>query len=327
MHRVLPLVLVPLLLGCSNSNGAADARDHFSWTEATACPLARFEALGVVVADELWVMGGFLSTMLDVTPRVDIYDPSTDTWRLGPDLPGAETHAGVANIDGDIVLVGGFAGNVLSRATSAGVWRFRAAEAAWVSGPDLPAPRAAVAAALIGSELHVAGGLAPDGDSDSGEHLFWDLAGPQEWQAAAPLPVPRNHGGGAASGGLFFAVAGRHGWDEVTGDDPALDAFDPATGAWTARAPMQVPRSEIGASTISMDDGRLLVIGGSIAGKQPSSDVLVYDPRRDLWSALPSLPAPRKGAVATRIGSRVIVTTGSPTSTAPSSTTYIGCCL
>jgi hypothetical protein len=90
---------------------------------------------------------------------------------------------------------------------------------------------------------------------------------------------------------------------------------------------MKVARSEIGASTISMDDGRLLVIGGSIAGKQPSGDVLVYDPSLDFWSALPSLPAPRKGAVAARIGSRVIVTTGSPTSTDPSSTTYIGCCL
>jgi hypothetical protein len=289
--------------------------------------VARFEAHGVVVNDELWVMGGFLSTMLDVTKRVDIYDPSTDRWRLGPELPGAETHAGVVNVGNDFVMIGGFAGNVLNRTTSAGVWRWNAADAVWSSAPDLPTPRAAIAAALVGTVLHAAGGLAPNGNSDSGEHLVWDLAGPPEWVGAAPLTNPRNHGGGAASGGLFFAVAGRHGWDEVAGHDPALDAFDPATGSWSARAPMLTARSEIGAATVTMSDGRLLVVGGSITGKKPSDDVLVYDPERDLWSALPPLPVPLKGVVAARIGTKIIVTTGSPTSTDPSATTYIGCCL
>jgi hypothetical protein len=59
----------------------------------------------------------------------------------------------------------------------------------------------------------------------------------------------------------------------------------------------------------------------------PSADVLIYDPTLNAWSRLPSLPQPRKGAVATRIGPRIVVTTGSPTSIDPSATTWIGCCL
>ena len=86
-------------------------------------------------------------------------------------------------------------------------------------------------------------------------------------------------------------------------------------------------RSEIGASTVTMPDGRLLVVGGSIVDKQPSNDVLVYDPRLDEWSALPPLPEPRKGVVAARVGEKIIVTTGSPMSTEPSATTWVGCCL
>jgi hypothetical protein len=53
----------------------------------------------------------------------------------------------------------------------------------------------------------------------------------------------------------------------------------------------------------------------------------VYDPRTDAWSTLPKLPEKRKGAVARQIGRRIVVTTGSPTSTDPIATTFVGCCL
>ena len=112
-------------------------------------------------------MGGFLSSMLDVTKRVDIYNPSTDHWRLGPELPGAETHMGVVSVSDGFVLVGGFQGNVLDRITTAGVWRFQTANAAWKSEPDLPTPRAAVFAALVDGTVHAAGGLAADGNTDA----------------------------------------------------------------------------------------------------------------------------------------------------------------
>jgi N-acetylneuraminic acid mutarotase len=273
------------------------------------------------------VMGGFIDTALEVTQRIDIYDPTTDSWRLGPDLPGAETHVGVANVGKGLILAGGFDGNVIDRVVSKAVWRWHADDETWTAGPDLPLPRAAVSAALIGSEFHVAAGLAEDGETDSGDHFVWDLEGSGGWTTADALPVPRNHGGGATSGGLFFAVAGRHNWDEYEGHVATVDAFDPATGSWTERAPIPIARSEIGASTSAMSDGRLLVIGGSVEGKHPSADVFVYDPAADVWSSLPPIPSVLKGTVAARIGDKIIVSTGSPTSRDPSTTTYIGCCL
>src|SRR6478736_1082372 len=346
MRSVVSLVLLTFVTGCSGSEPASNVGvggaggsvggagtggaggNPFSWTEVKPCPVPRFEASGVVVDDELWVMGGFLSSALDVTKRIDIYDPRTDSWRLGSELPGAETHAGVVSLTAhDFVMIGGFQGNVLDRVTTAGVWRWTGASSAWNSLPDLPSPRAAVFAALVGKELHAAGGLAVDGNTDTGEHDVLSLDGAAAWSTAAMLANPRNHGGGSASGGKFYAISGRHGWDEVAGDDPALDAFDPATNSWTARAPMSKPRSEIGSATLTLSDGRLVTVAGSITGKHPSSDVLVYDPQKDSWSSLPSLPIPLKGVVAVRIGDKLIVTTGSPTSTDPTDKTYVGCCL
>jgi hypothetical protein len=301
----------------------------FTWMVGAPDPLARFEANGVVVGDELWVLGGFTSAYLEVTTRVDIYDPAGDSWRSGPDLPGAQTHFAVATFAGDVIVSGGFTGaftGTLPPTTDA-VWRWSAGTSAWSSGPPLPVPGAAFAWALLGTTFHLAGGLAADGNSDSDAHHAWDLAGAAAWTTAAGLPDARNHGGGAATGGLFYAIAGRHGWNESSGDVADVDAFDPVSGSWTSRASIPVARSEIGGATSAMEDGRILVVGGSLAGIVPRADVLVYDPAVDAWCALPSLPEPRKGAVAARIGARVVVAGGSPSSVDPSATTFIGCCL
>ena len=226
-------------------------------------------------------------------------------------------------------VFGGFAGTFAGPRPpeTSEVWRWSAADSQWNPGPPLPTPSAAFAWALVGTELHVAGGLAPDGQSDSPAHLVWDLAGDAAWTALPPLSDPRNHGGGAASGGLFYAIAGRHQWNEISGDVFDVDAFDPVAGTWTSRAAIPTARSEIAAATWAMPDGRILVVGGSVAGVLPSSDVFIYDPAADAWSTLPPLPARRKGAVAARIGPRIVVTTGSPTSVDPSATTWVGCCL
>lgn len=301
----------------------------FTWAVAASDAMARFEANGVVVGGELWVLGGFTSADLEVTTRVDIYDPAGDSWRPGPDLPGAETHFAVVNFEGDLIVSGGFTGAFVGALppTTDAVWRWSAGAGAWSLGPPLPAAGAAFAWALLGTALHLAGGLAADGNSDSDAHDVWDVAGAATWTAEAPLPDARNHGGGAATGGLFYAIGGRHGWNESSGDVADVDAFDPVSGAWTSRAPIPIARSEIGGATSAMDDGRILVVGGSLAGIVPSADVLVYDPAVDAWCALPSLPEPRKGAVAARIGSRVVVAGGSPNSVDPSATTFVGCCL
>jgi N-acetylneuraminic acid mutarotase len=314
-------------------DGAADAEPGiFAWSQGAPSPQPRFEANGAVIDGQLWVMGGFTASTLQVTRKIDIYDPATDSWRPGPDLPGAETHIGVATVGRDIIVVGGFSGTFSNGPRPpdiADVWRWSAADGVWNPGPPLPGARAAFACALLGHQLHVAGGLGPDGASDAPEHFVWDItADPSSatWVIAAPLLDARNHGGGAALGGSFYAVAGRHQWNELSGDVPDLNQFDPASGAWIDLTPIPTPRSEIAASTTAMSDGRLLVIGGSTAGVTPNSDVLVYDPAQDTWTALPSLPERRKGAVAARIGRSIIVTTGSPTSVDPSATTFVGCC-
>jgi N-acetylneuraminic acid mutarotase len=299
------------------------ASKPFQWRAVAPCPVARFEAMAGVSGGKMLVMGGFTDATLNVTSRIDVYDPATDTWTAAQPLPSAQTHVAVASLGDSLVLAGGFVGPGASWHTTDEVW-IRGADGSFVPGPTLPSPHAAATAAVLGGSVHVAGGLASDGLTDSGDHDSSTL--PAAFQPLAPLPNPRNHLGGAAMGSSFYVVGGRHGWDEAAGDQTDLDRFDLATGQWTPLAPIPQAASEIAGATFAAG-GRLVVVGGSIAGVHPTAKVWAYDPGANAWTALPDLPEPRKGAAAVAIGSSIVVSTGSPTSVDPSDKTWIGCCL
>jgi N-acetylneuraminic acid mutarotase len=286
--------------------------------------VARFEAMGVSVEGKLLVMGGFINAPLDTSARVDVYDPATDSWTQRSNLPGAQTHVGVA-VDGPTVyLSGGFL--IKTQGTTAESWVYDFPSDTWDAGVPLPLPRAALALVLLGRTLHAVGGLAADGNTDSADHTMFDLDLGGAWTSLAPLPNARNHLGGAAADGLLVIAGGRHGWDEAMGNQTETDVFDPEAGTWKRAADLPLGRSEIAAATFSVGQ-KVVVVGGSRNPAKPTDEVDLYDPATDSWQSLTPLPGPRKGAVAALIGNQIVVTTGSPTGVDPSTTTWIGCCV
>ncbi len=75
----------------------------------------------------------------------------------------------------------------------------------------------------------------------------------------------------------------------------AVEAFDPSTGTWVARASMPTPRGGLAAALGA--DGRIYVIGGANSNADGSpilyETVDVYDPAADTWSAAPSMSTSR----------------------------------
>ena len=324
---MLSLLTTTLLFACEMSKSRLQApASDFAWTQAAPCPLPRFEARGLAVQGNLLVMGGFTSASLDVTSRVDVFDPEANIWTQRQNLPGPETHVGAAVKDGTVYMVGGFRGPASSWVTSSEFWSYDFANDVWTALPPLPSQRAALSLTNVGNAFYAVGGLAADGNTDSANNTYWFIDDDQ-WTTSTDLPNPRNHLGGAVVLGQLYIVGGRHSWDEISGNQPELDAFDPTSSSWSRLADIPaLGRSEIAASTFSAGD-RLFVIGGSVNPATPSAEVWVYDPTSDQWSALPPLPGPRKGAVAAAIGNKIVVTTGSPTGIDPDGTTWIGCCL
>jgi N-acetylneuraminic acid mutarotase len=94
----------------------------------------------------------------------------------------------------------------------------------------------------------------------------------------------------AAVNGKIYVIGGQ----TTESSEPAKAGFvntvyeyDPASGKWTARAPMPTMR---GGGVAAVVDGRIYVAGGRPPG---GHDFAVYDPTADKWTTLANLPTQR----------------------------------
>ena len=152
-----------------------DAEDHWvfdldqwaetgsaEWTAAAPMPVPRNQFSAVVFNGELYAIGGQFhhdSMQLD-QPRVDIYDPKTDSWRDGPALPKGHSHSeGATFVHNDrIYLVGGHTTPEGGKKGLEDDVLSLEAGGSWELVGKLPKPLSSPAAAIIGGKLYVAGG-------------------------------------------------------------------------------------------------------------------------------------------------------------------------
>ena len=77
---------------------------------------------------------------------------------------------------------------------------------------------------------------------------------------------------------------------------PTHEVFDPATGRWETKAPMNVPRNHLVGGAIN---GKIYVMGGrvgsSFVGASSTDSVEEYDPATDMWRIRSRMPYPRSG--------------------------------
>ncbi|MBC8120264.1 MAG: FG-GAP repeat protein [Gemmatimonadaceae bacterium] len=286
------------------------------WSTRAPSPVTRSEAQGAVVADLLYVFGGYSNGVFVPISRSDVYDPSTNAWNRIADLPEPLTHTGVT-VDGrDIYFAGGYVGNANGGQTFAtkSVWKYNVDSDSWTTMPPLPLARGSGALVLLGRDLHFFGG-ADVNRVDRGDHWVLSLGGSTGWVAAAPLPNPRSHMGYAALGGKIFAVGGQYDVDEDLTSLSIVHVWNPAVpDTWTRVADLPAPRSHISSSTFVMDE-RIVIAGGEEAHRESVRDVSAYDPWSNTWTALTPLPGARYSGVAGTVGAQVFHTTGSMTST------------
>ncbi len=84
-----------------------------SWSQKSKMPTPRTGVVTAVLNDEIWVMGG----TEDPNPgedgskkfsnKVEIYTPSTNSWRTGPPLPGPRVRHAATALDGRVYISGG----------------------------------------------------------------------------------------------------------------------------------------------------------------------------------------------------------------------------
>ncbi|MEM7153617.1 MAG: hypothetical protein AAF799_12295 [Myxococcota bacterium] len=145
-----------------------------------------------------WPEGGVLATgghgdtcdSLDEVPTAAVqhYDPTTDTWSAMPELLGPRVRHAVVDVEGVIMVLGGFDGRGSALATTE---RLDPVADAWVAGTPLPLAIEHPVALAIDARVLVIGRSVDDGyvafrSSDGGES--WQPAASAHSFAARLLP-------------------------------------------------------------------------------------------------------------------------------------------
>lgn len=280
---------------------SADGGETQAWSTLTEAPLEVTEVGATAFEGELWTAGGFTGDG-GVTTAVQVYDPQTDTWRDGPDLPEPVHHASLVATDTDLVLVGGYPS--IPFEAIADVFVLDRENGTWVEGPALPEPRGAGAAAWDGERLVYGGGIGPDGNL-AVEIWALDDLDEGEWVETAQLSTARDHLAAASDGdGTVWFLGGRENSletnlatvDEVVGDEAEHVGDLP-----TARGGV--------AAFFSSEHGACLAGGEMPDGTFAEVECIQPD---GSTTALPSLSVPRHGLGAATIDGVAYVVLGGP---------------
>lgn len=246
-----------------------------SWQPVAPLPAA-FEGLdhvgGVAIGDTIVYAGGLVrwEYPFPVAGPVAIYDPATNSFSEGAEMPSPRAAGGVAAWHGLLIYAGGL-GPVGSVAR---VDAYDPTDDSWTQLQDLPRARDHFQLVVADGSLYAIGGRA----TSEGSHgiRIEDLeavdrlvlpANPADlpsatWSAhVTDLPTPRGGLGVTAVGDCVYAIGG-----EVSGAAPpgvtgVTESYDTASGTWRELPSLEAPRHGIEAA---LSGHTILIAGGGL---------------------------------------------------------------
>lgn len=246
-----------------------------SWEPTSPCQTA-CAGRAVLLPDGRVLLAG--STALNSVPpetAAEVYDPSSGSWSPTATMLEARAgHSTTALHDGRVLVAGG-------------------------RGPN-PTP---------GSELEI--------ETDLATAALYEPA-TSSWRRTAPMPTPRSdHTATVLGDGRVLVAGGQPSRAQLAENARAgrpfyvSDAlvYDPTTETWAPAGTMVVPR--ILHAATRLEDGRVLVAGGSEGGGPSSAPAELYDPVVNNWTQATPLGVARNLPTTTLLDDgRVLVVGG-----------------
>jgi N-acetylneuraminic acid mutarotase len=265
------------VVGEDNTATVAYNLSSGTWNSTTlaARPFPGNHHAAEVVNGRLYLFGGLSNGS---EGKVQIYNPVTNSWSSGANMPFAAGSGASALINGEVFVAGGIvAGQSVTQAAA-----YNPATNTW--RPIAPMPRGLnhAASATDGSKFYVFGGRTGGNFVSNGEDTVqvYDPAS-NTWTSnvtgdpLAPLPQARGGMGKAVHvAGEFYVIGG----ETQTGAGATanrvydrVDIYNPTTNTWRLGEPMPTARHGIFPVVIG---GRIHVAGGGIVAGHSSSAVL-----------------------------------------------------
>jgi hypothetical protein len=297
------------------------------WTSAGTMNTARVYQTATLLNDgTVMVTGGWVNATVGNTATAEIYNPTANTWTLVGSMANArDWHTATLLSDGRVLVAGGDA-----KGTSAEI--YDPSTQTWASTGSMNVSRYGHTASLLQNGMVlVAGGCCTVGnvagysepiDEALTSSELWNPATGQWTLSGSMVNMHAFHTASLLSNGTVLIEGGTSlqfpaGPETIS----ASEAYNPASGTWTAVGNLITARYYATASLLTED--QVLVAGGNGGGccsGLTSADL--YNPTTQAWQAMPamSVGAYSQAAVILSGGAEALVTGGYSCCSTPNST-------
>jgi len=197
-------------------------------------------------------------------------------------MPTARADFGVAALNGSLYAVGGY-----YRVDALGtVEAYDPGTNSWTTKAPMPTARLGLGVGVVNGVLYTVGGFIPFVGYVGTVEVYNPMT--NTWTTRASLPTPRADLAVGVVNGILYAVGGHVFVGSAQTPSRAVEAYDPVSNTWTAKASMPTARGSLG---VGVMNGILYAVGGTA----PNNVVEAYDPVANTWTTKAPMPTTRSG--------------------------------
>jgi hypothetical protein len=275
--------------------GGSNDQATATWTRLANMPDQLEGAAVAGFQQKVYVAGGLRPDgERSKSTRTYVYEPATNAWSNGPDLPKPISHGTLVATDAGLYFMGGW----ILEGGSKQVLRLDTDQNRWVEDTPMPDTRVAGAAAFDGTRIVFGGGTRPDGSPGEEVWAFQNSA----WSDIGKLSVGRTKLAAATdrAGAVWFVSGG----DQRSGAKFGV-VETVASGKITVNDSLTAPQVDGGAAIWL--NGTLCTLGG---GDTANAYAGWWCQKPELTASLPDLTPRRAGLGLAVLGRTVYVAGG-----------------
>jgi len=256
-----------------------------TWTMGSPLPKPLHHLAGATFDGKIYVVGGFeydlwpLATWLGKN-YLFIYDPTSDTWVRGADMPTERGALTADFIDGKLYAVGGK--NVLSHGIGGMIFQeipypinevYDPVTNSWEQKAPMPTPRDHIASAVVNEKMYAIGGREGHRSNSLSANEVYDPK-TNTWSVLEPLPTIRSGSTASVLNNTIFIFGGET--DKRVFN--TNEQYIPNEG-WITHANMTVERTGLGSATVG---DKIYLLGGksTLLGVENSAlNISYYNPQ------------------------------------------------
>jgi hypothetical protein len=176
------------------------------WRRRADMPTTRVVGASAVMDGRIYVAGGWPDTDISgaALASLEIYDPSSNTWASGADMPTARAILAASVAAEELFFIGGGSSALGTRDTSL-VESYDPMTDTWTRRADMPTPRGALTATSVGGLVYAIGG-GFDVQQLATVEVYDALA--DAWSERTSMPTARWGVASGVTGGKIYVLGG-----------------------------------------------------------------------------------------------------------------------